>query len=88
MQYYEAQELAALLLGFDYDTLADEGREDEIEEALYEKFEIGMEQFCDIVSALLPYTPVVRSAFLKKDYNAFVNPKEGVMIVKREVKEK
>jgi hypothetical protein len=39
MIYWDVQELACKMLNLDYDTLVDEGREDEIENAIYEKFE-------------------------------------------------
>lgn len=85
MDYYDAQELACAILGMDYDELVDEGRDSEIEDALYEKFEIDMEQFCDIVKALLPFTPKVKAGLSGDVYHAFVNEKEGVMIVKQKV---
>lgn len=83
MDYYDAQELACAILGMDYDEIVNEGRENEIEDVLYEKFEIGMEQFCDIVKALLPFTPTVKAGLSGYMYHAFVNEKEGLMIVKQ-----
>lgn len=85
MDYYDAQDLACAILGMDYDEIVNEGRESEIEDALYEKFEIGMEQFCDIVKALLPFTPTVKAKMSGDMYHAFVNEKDGVMIVKQKV---
>lgn len=85
MNYYDAQELACAILGMDCDELVNEGRDSEIEDSLYEKFEIGMEQFCDIVKALLPFTPTVKAGMSGDMYHAFVNEKEGVMIVKQKV---
>ena len=82
--YWDTQELACAILGLNYDDLVDEGRENEIEEALYEKLEINMEQFCNIVEALLPFTPTVKAGLSGKIYHAFVNEKEGLMIVKLE----
>ena len=83
MTYYEVQELACAICGLDYDTLVDEGREDEIEDALYEKFGISIEQFSAVAEALLPFTPVVEAGISGTLYHAFVNDKEGVMIAKR-----
>ena len=85
MNYNDAQELACAILGMDCDELVNEGRDSEIEDSLYEKFEIGMEQFCDIVKALLPFTPTVKAGMSGDMYHAFVNEKEGVMIVKQKV---
>lgn len=87
MMYYEAQELACAILGLNYDDLADEGRENEIDEAFYEKFEIDMNQFVNIVEALLPFTPVVQAGLTGNKYHAFVNEKESLMIVKQKVVE-
>lgn len=85
MIYYEVQELACAILGISYDDLVDEGRESEIEEKLYEKFEISMEQFFNIVEALLPFTPIVQAALTGNKYHAFVNDKECLMYVKQKV---
>ena len=56
MSYSDFQELACVILGLDYDKLVEHGVEGEIDNALYDKFEITMEQFCDLVKALLPLT--------------------------------
>lgn len=87
MYYYEVQELTCAILGISYDDLVNEGRENEIEEKLYEKFEISMEQFSNIVEALLPYTPIVEAAISGSKYHAFVNDKECLMYVKQKVEE-
>ena len=87
MNYYDAQILACAILGVNYDDLVDEGREDEIEEAIYVKFGIDMEQFTNIVEALLPFTPIVQAGLTGNMYHAFVNEKEGLMIVKQKVVE-
>ena len=87
MDYFEAQELACAILGLDYDTYVNEDRESEIDDALYEKFNVDMDQFIDIVRALLPFTPVVKAGLSGTMYHAFVNEKEGIMIVKQPHKE-
>lgn len=71
IDYFEAQELACAALDLDYDTLVDDGREEEIENALYEKFEISMDQFQDIASILLPLTPPISGGISNTVYNAF-----------------
>lgn len=83
MDYYDAQDLACAILGLNYDELVDGGRETEIDGAVYEKFGISMGQFCDIVKALLPFTPRVKAGISGDIYHAFVNEKEGLMIVKQ-----
>ena len=84
MDYFEIQELACTVLGLDYDTLCNEDRENEIDEKMYEKLNVDMEQFSDIVKALLPFTPLVKAGLSGSLYHAFVNRKEGLMIVKQE----
>lgn len=87
MDYYEAQELACAILGLNYDELVDEGRESEIEETLWAKFNIDIDNFVNLLKALLPFTPVVKAGLSGSLYHAFVNEKEGIMIVKQAVKE-
>lgn len=87
MDYYEAQELACAILGLNYDELVDEGRESEIEETLWAKFNIDIDNFVNLLKALLPFTPVVKAELSGSLYHAFVNEKEGIMIVKQAVKE-
>jgi len=87
MDYYEAQELACAILCLNYDELVDEGRESEIEETLWAKFNIDIDNFVNLLKALLPFTPVVKAGLSGSLYHAFVNEKEGIMIVKQAVKE-
>ena len=74
MKYWDAEELACQILGLDYDALVDDGREDEIEEGIYNKFEISMDQFTDVASALLKLTPLVKSDLTGSLYHAFGVP--------------
>lgn len=85
---FEVEELACAMFGLDYDTLVDEGREREIEETLYNKYEIGIEQFVELIKDLLPFTPIVNSELQGKCYHAFVDKNMSLMIVKKEVEPK
>jgi len=90
MIYCDVQELACKMLNLDYDTLVDEGREDEIENAIYDNFEIDMEQFYDIVKELIRFTPVLSSALTDTKFHAFgeATPNGGFLaIVKEEVED-
>lgn len=90
MNYLDVQELACKMLNLDYDTLVNEGREDEIDNAIYEKFEIGMEQFYNIVKGLIRFTPVLSSGLTDTKFHAFgeVMPNDGFFaIVKEEVED-
>ena len=90
MSYWDVQELACKMLNLDYDTLVNEGREDEIDNAIYEKFEIGMEQFYDIVKELIRFTPVLSGGLTDTKVHAFgeAMPNGGFLaIVKEEVED-
>ena len=78
IDYWEAQELACAALGLDYDTLVNEDREEEIDNVLYEKFEISMDQFQDIASILLPLTPPISGGISNTVYNAFGKEDEEI----------
>jgi hypothetical protein len=78
MSYYDLQELACAILGLDYDKLVDNGEEDEIDNALYDKFEISMEQFCDLVKALLPLTMPLQSPLTKEWHYCFGKEEDGL----------
>ena len=77
MCYSDFQELACVILGLNYDELVDNGEEGEIDNALYDKFEITMEQFCDLVKALLPLTMPQRS-ILTKEWHYCFGKDEGI----------
>lgn len=90
MNYYDFQELACVILGLDYDKLVDNDEEGEIDNALYDRFEISMEQFCDLVKALLPLTMPQQST-LTKEWHYCFGKDEGIglwrAIIKMKVKE-
>lgn len=71
MNYYDAEELACAILDLNYDELVNECRENEIEDALYEKYEIGMEQFVQVARDLLRCTYPIKSNLTDTFYHAF-----------------
>lgn len=77
MSYYDLQELACVILGLDYNKLVDNGEEDEIDNALNDKFKIGMEQFVDLVKALLPLTMPLQSPSTSKCYYCLGKEEDG-----------
>ena len=78
MNYYDLQELACAILGLDYDKLVDNGEEDEIDNALYDKFEISIEQLGDLVKALLPLTMPLQSPLTKDWHYCFGKEEDGL----------
>lgn len=71
MYYDEAQELACAILDLNYDDLVDNGKENEIEEKLYEELGIDMEQFMNVASKLLLLTYPIKSDLTGTCYHAF-----------------
>ena len=72
--YWEYTELAAYALGYTeekYEVLVNESREDEIEDKLYEKHDITIEQFSAIVDLLLPFTMPLEAALSGKLKHCF-----------------
>lgn len=81
MDYFDIEELLSAMYG-----ITEDQRNDgfDFDDLLYEKFEIGFEEFSKVIKALLPLTPIVESALTGKKYHAFM--KEGLALVKQEVK--
>jgi len=81
MEYVEVVELAAVVLG--KDAWADDFDEGDVDEALYEKFEVDIVQFWKIAEALIKFTPAVESAMTGKLHRGFVF--DGTFIAKEAV---
>jgi hypothetical protein len=82
MNCLNLQELARKMLDLDYDTLVNEGREDEIDNVIYEKLETG--------KVLIKFTPVLGGGLTDTKVHAFgeVMPNGGFCaIVKKEVED-
>ena len=68
MHWTEAETLAVAVLCLDEET-ADTG---EIEQAMFDKFEISMEQFQAIAEALMPFTIPAQAAISGETFHGFV----------------
>lgn len=75
--YFDVEDLAAKILGF-----GDSYESGQIEQGLYDKFEISTEQFHKVVEALLPYTIPAKTALTGSVCHGFVD--DGCFIVKGE----
>lgn len=90
MDYYDLQMLAGAVLNLtedQIDEIIDNG--EDFDTPLLEKFSVDFEQFIEVTLALLPLTPVIRSAITKDFYHAFVNQLENgdsIAIVKQKVR--
>jgi hypothetical protein len=80
---FELEELAAHLVGLNYDDVD----YSEIEQKLYEKFNIDSDSFNDLVVALLPMIDVGESPLTGTRYKGFSRPegKHMLWIVKTEI---
>lgn len=77
----DVEELACKILGINYDDVDSS----DIEQSLYEEFEIDFEAFQNIVSRLLPLIDVGESPLTKKRYKGFSN-QMGSWYTKIEIK--
>lgn len=75
MDWMDAEELAAAVLGIgeNYDS-------EQIEDAIFEKFDVSFDQFHKIAEALICFTPTVTTALGGEICHGFV--KDGVLIAK------
>ena len=78
MNYMEAEELATLVVG-----LPEDASDAAIEEALYTKFEVSMEQFHSIAKALIPFTVPAQAGVSGRWFQGFTY--NGYFISKKEV---
>lgn len=69
MDDYEALELANLVVGLPEDN----DDFDKAEELLYDKFDVGLDDFRKIATALMKFTPAMKSPLTDALYQGFVN---------------
>lgn len=92
IDYFEVQELAALMAGKDYDDVINSGDERRLDEYCYEALSIedGVEGLRRIIDKLIKFTPTWKSPITGTLYQGFVVPEgdKGLMraVIKQEVK--
>ena len=92
IDYFEVQELAALMAGKDYDDVVNSGDERRLDEYCYEALSIedGVEGLRRIIEKLIKFTPTWKSPITGTLYQGFVVSEgdKGLMraIIKQEVK--
>lgn len=79
MDWMETEELAVAVLGLDEDT----ANSDTIEQAVFDKWEISMEQFQEVAGALIPFTIPAKAAISGEAFRGFV--KDGAFICREPV---
>lgn len=80
MDWIDVENLAVAVLNLDEAT-ADR---DVIEQALFDNFEVSLEQFTLIAESLMPFTLPLKSAINGEVFNGFV--KDGMFICKQSVR--
>ncbi len=83
---WEIEELAGYAMGKTESEVEKMLNDSNIDDELFEKYEIDFEIYSKIVRDLIPLTPVVKAGISGKLYNAFVYVKNQRMIVKQPVK--
>lgn len=78
MHWLDASELAAVMMGMPDDT-----EPDEVDQALFDRFNIELDTFQKIAEALVPLTIPARVAISGEAFQGFV--KNGAFIVKERV---
>jgi hypothetical protein len=84
VSYWEVEELAAQICGVSEEFEEDQIDSSELEEKLYEEFEIDMEQFHKIVSHLVPLADCSKSPLTEKLVMGFSNPEHNMWICRTE----
>ena len=75
-------ELACLVCGKTEDEADDIINNDGVDDLLFNKYEISQDQFCEIVTDLLKFTPLVQAGLSGKVYHAFVTDNRMIVKVK------
>ena len=79
---WEIEELAYRAMGKTKEQTDEAINNCDIDDVIYDKYEINFETYCEIVKDLLPFTPKVQSALSNESFNAFVDPNEPRCIVR------
>lgn len=79
IDWMEIEDLAAYICG-----LGDDYESDAVEEAIYKRFEISLEQFHEIVEVLAPMAISSKSALTDSIYSGFADKEHGFFLAKVE----
>lgn len=80
---FEIEEFACKLVGLDYDEI--DADTQIIEEHLYEKFGMNLEQFYELISILLPMIDVGESPLTGKIFKGFADFENECWLIKIQV---
>jgi len=80
---FEIEELACKITGLDYDEI--DADERQIEEALIDQFGCDFNQFCLMISRLIPLIDIADSGLTGKRYKGFADIENGIWLTKIEI---
>jgi hypothetical protein len=80
IDFHDIEDLGRLICGINED---DDSTD--VDEALYEKFEISFDSFAKLIEKLIDYTPRAESTLSNKVFTGFVNGNH--FVVKKEVED-
>ena len=83
---WDIEELAYRAMGKTDQKAEDAINDGDIDEAIFDKYEISFEQYSSIVKDLLPFTPVIKAGISGDLFHAFVDAERQVAILKMKVK--
>jgi hypothetical protein len=79
---WEIEELACKVLGKSDEEMDQIINNSEIDDLLFNKYEICFEQYCSIVKDLIPFTSIVKTELTETLCQGFVDNKNKCFIVK------
>ena len=82
---WDIEELAHRAMGKTEDEAEEEINNGDIDQAIFDKYEISFEQYCKVVKDLLPFTVPITAAISKTKFYAFVDNKQNRAIVKLDI---
>lgn len=83
---WDIEELAYRVMGKSEDETETAINTGDIDDAIFEKYEINFDQYCKIVKDLLPFTPQIKAGISGDIFHAFVDTKACRAIVKLDSK--
>lgn len=79
---WDIEELAYRAMGKTNEQAEAAINDGDIDQAIFDKYEISFEQYCEVVKDLLPFTPAVKAGLSGKAFHAFVDAERQCAIVK------
>lgn len=88
IHYDEVEELACLMLGWDYDSVIDNELQETLYEEFYSKYSITLEDFEHLLNDLVKFTPSWKSPLTDELYQGFVIKVDDSNLMRAIIKEK